>query len=347
MWISSVKTVDNSKKNCVDAALGEVEPSPGLSYATRSGVEVSTDEQAYGNRPDAETLIRRRFAATGVDLVAFCAGAYLLSHAGGMFVAAAVLLFLMRDWAEGYSPGKRIFKLAVFDSRSRRCTLKASVVRNITLVTPLLIVELALVLFSERGQRLGDLLASTVVRLRCEPVSATTTEPAEEDSATEIWDGADEEGQQDSPAQAPRADTLDSMIIDAGLPAPESLTSEAPGYATSPEQTELTAPLQVEEPPAPAIDLHTAACCIGIEGEVTLDSLDDAYWQYVERYSPDAAQDLTDDELRARCAELAAAKADLSLAVTLPADENPDRSTCLQYLNNWFVVINKCRDALS
>ena len=126
-----------------------------------------------------------------------------------------------------------------------------------------------------------------------------------------------------------------------------SPTSEAPEYTTLAERTELTAPLQVEEPPAPAIDLHAAARCIGIEGDVTYDSLDDAYWQYVERYSPDAVQDLTDDELRTRCAELAAAKADLSLAVPLPAGEDPYRSAHLQYLNDWFVVINKCRDALN
>jgi len=347
LWVFGVNKVENSQENPVDTAFGDVGPSTDLASAAQSDAETRSAGSPRAGRTGGDALVRRRFAATGIDLAAFCAGAYLLSHAGWMFVAAAVVLFLVRDWAEGYSPGKRIFELAAFDPHGRRCTLRASVLRNVPLVSPLLIAELALLLFSKRAVRLGDLLASTVVRRRSQPALATTTQQAEEASATEISGGSEEEARQNPQAEAAGAEAADSLIIDAGLLTPESLTSAPSEVIAQPHHHEgPTDPLPQASCASP-IDPREAALCLGIEGEVTDESLDDAYWKYVGRYSPDATENLPDDELRARCAELASAKAGISFALPPLADEDPDRSACLRYLNDWFVVINKCRDALS
>ena len=81
------------------------------------------------------------------------------------------------------------------------------------------------------------------------------------------------------------------------------------------------------------IDLERAAACIGIEGQVSYETLDTAYWQYVERYSPDAVENLTDDEIRARCAELSSRQAEP--AELRPASPAPDasRDECLSFLS--------------
>ena len=61
--------------------------------------------------PAGEPLIRRRFAAAGIDLMLLCCGVLLLGQVQWMFASLALGLFMARDWDDGYSPGKRVFKV--------------------------------------------------------------------------------------------------------------------------------------------------------------------------------------------------------------------------------------------
>jgi len=294
--------------------------------------------------PGLEALARRRFAAAGIDLALLGCGGLLLGQAQLFLACFLLLLFLARDWAEGYSPGKRMFNLVALRSSGGRCTLAASFVRNVTLLSPLLLVELALLLFSRRGTRLGDILAGTTVQFRAQAppaarqseVSRTATDggtcvcepPTRDDQAPDASDG----------------DGADSMVIDPGLLTPEKLSPDETAAARHAQNQPNAKPEQAQDP---SVDLAAAARCIGIDGDVAPETLDDAYWTYVDRYSPDAARDLDEDELRLRCGELAARDAGPTMPVPERLSEGADRSTCLQYLNDWFVVINKCRDALA
>jgi len=289
---------------------------------------------AYEAGSRRERLARRRCAATAVDLILLAATALLLAQARWSFAFFAVGLFLMRDWGEGYSPGKRIFRLIAFDSPDCYCTLTASVLRNVTLLPPLILVELLLLLFSRRGRRLGDMIASSTVDLRRNVCPTPAGAPAD---ATE--------------PDCPQAvvPTVDEMIIDESslqrlCDLPQDETTAAPSDTTTEDDTMM----QVAEPgETPAIAPDVAAQCLGISGEVTYETLDDAYWRYVERFSPDAAENLETAELLAVCAELAASKLGLPVPAPAPPPDTADRAAAVAYLNDWFVIINKCRDSLS
>ena len=300
--------------------------------------------------PDGERILRRRFAATGIDLIMLYAGTLLLAQSGWTFALFPLVLFLMRDWGEGHSPGKRLFNLAACDARGRRCTLGASILRNITLLPPLLLVELALLLFSTRGTRLGDFLGSTVVQFREARASATAEHPAST-SQIQLPDSIEGAAPSAPADHDPASDPFDAMIIDPGLLTPDAVTpeeiAEAEADATAtPGGPRGVSPSQPKQLNTTAIDPLLAARCIGILGPVTNETLDAAYWRYVDQWSPDAVQTLSDGELHSRCVELAESKEGLPFDVPEPVDAGAGHLICMQYLNDWFVIINKCRDSL-
>jgi len=302
-------------------------------------------------RSPEEQLLRRRCAAAAVDLLLLALAALLLAQARWSFSFIAVGLFLMRDWGEGYSPGKRLFNLIAFDSPDRYCTLTASVLRNVTLLPPVFLVELLMLLFSHRGRRLGDILASSTVELRTGREHPDGVNPPAPGSTPGQADAEGTVAPATSEPPTTEVCSVDDMIIDAGTfgPSPEEAQgetisdTEAPGEtcpaagATQPVTQAATAPISPD----------VAARCLGIDGEVTYESLDDAYWRYVERFSPDAVEELDTGELLARCAELAASRLGLPVPAPPPPGDSADRAAALAYLNEWFVIINKCRDSLS
>jgi uncharacterized RDD family membrane protein YckC len=296
--------------------------------------------------PAGESLIRRRFAAAGIDLVLLCCGVLLLGQVQWVFASFALGLFMARDWDDGYSPGKRVFNLIALRPSGRPCTLGVSLARNVTLLPPMLFIELAMLLFSGRGTRLGDILADTTVQFRGRAAPAPAVQHREVSRTTASDDVCIDEppAHNDDDAEACDDAGADPMVIDPGLLTPEKLRPEELAAARQAEHESEGKP---DEPAATSVDLDAAARCIGIEGEATPGSLDDAYWTYVGRYSPDAARDLDEDELRLRCGELADREASHELSAPGRLPERTGRSDCLQYLNDWFVVINKCRDALA
>ena len=316
-----------------------------------------------------EDLMRKRFTAAAIDYALAFGGFALLFPVHWFFGLCVLTLYLIRDWGECYSPGKRAFNLAAVGPTGRPCSVHASVLRNVTLLPPFVIVELLLFIFSRRTERLGDSLASTrVVWLDAEPAPDKAHGPSEsigavdESGATIAGEDAEAAATSTAPAGQTvavdmfKTDVIDAAIIDAGLMTPDRLTPEemtslnsldAPVQAESVDMTPSLDGLDQIAAASEAIDAAVAARCLGIDNNVTYDTLDDAYWQHVERYSPDAVANLEDEELRARCSELAAAKSNLPLPQPALPSQDADRHALLTYLNKWFILINQCRDVLS
>lgn len=75
-----------------------------------------------------------------------------------------LLGLLVRDSRSGRSIGKLVMGLDLKRKDETRPGLGSSIVRNLPLIIPVLnVVEVFVALFSERGRRIGDRLAGTVV----------------------------------------------------------------------------------------------------------------------------------------------------------------------------------------
>ena len=85
-----------------------------------------------------------------------------------MVVLAISLVYgFLLEGLYGYTPGKYVLGLVVVKSDGSQCTVGASVIRNLLLIVDQLpfayIIGLALILITDRKQRVGDLVADTVV----------------------------------------------------------------------------------------------------------------------------------------------------------------------------------------
>ena len=112
-------------------------------------------------------LARQRVWAWCIDLL-ICLGLGMLFSAAGWIVSTAY--WLCRDGLfDGQSIGKRLMELKVLVQPGRtRCTLKASALRNLLWVLPLVNVVMGLTGFHHlfhdpHGRHWGDRLAGTVV----------------------------------------------------------------------------------------------------------------------------------------------------------------------------------------
>jgi len=339
----------------------------------------------YTSSPPSEQLARRRVTATAIDLAFTGCCALLLFRVHWLFAVAAVALFLLRDTGRWASPGRIIASLNTVADGCKPCTALQSIKRNITLLPPMLFIEIGMLLFLRRHARIGDILAGTAVVP--EGQAAAATQPANENADSREGENGAEDG---------TADEFTGELLDTGLLTPQSITeddlSAQPSARTSTESTEPVvcvastgtvnstetaesvesadtaepAGATVHYQPsaeeiiqrftseseipagvghAPSIPAELAAKCLNMQGEITSDTLDDAYWQYVERYSLDAVSDFDDAALLQRCNELAEKQADLPVNIS-PPPSAASREKCISYLNSWMMIINKCRDAL-
>lgn len=75
-----------------------------------------------------------------------------------------VLILLIRDSWRGRSPGKRLLGLSLHTSSGRPCGVLRSIVRNVPLLVPgVILIEILLVVATSKSRRLGDLIARTAV----------------------------------------------------------------------------------------------------------------------------------------------------------------------------------------
>lgn len=89
----------------------------------------------------------------------------LIIYIGGCIgVLVTILYILLADGLKnGQSYGKRLVKIAVIDLKSRKyCTFRQSLVRNL-LLSFIGIIDFIFIIFSDKQQRLGDMIANTIV----------------------------------------------------------------------------------------------------------------------------------------------------------------------------------------
>ncbi|WP_318570681.1 RDD family protein [Salinigranum marinum] len=104
----------------------------------------------------------------GVTVIAGTAlgdtGSMLLVFVG--LVATVVYGFLL-EGLYGYTPGKYLLRLVVAKSDGSNCTVSASILRNLLWIVDALptanLVAMVLILVTDDNQRVGDLVADTVV----------------------------------------------------------------------------------------------------------------------------------------------------------------------------------------
>jgi len=122
--------------------------------------------------PYAKANLRRRFAAAAVDAFVVLTGIifwWTLQSAVMLFAAAIYVLLRDALFARGQSVGKFLFGLHVIHVRTHeRCSRLRSVARNIVFAVPglnlvALVLESMTIVRDPQGERLGDLLAETVV----------------------------------------------------------------------------------------------------------------------------------------------------------------------------------------
>ncbi len=107
-------------------------------------------------------LTTRRMIAFLIDGLLMATICLLLG--GGFWWLIAIGYLLVRDaLIGGRSIGKFVVGLSVMDYDGNTCTLTKSIVRNLLLLVPGVIIEFLVMAYSERGWRLGDRLAKTQV----------------------------------------------------------------------------------------------------------------------------------------------------------------------------------------
>ncbi|WP_411797922.1 RDD family protein [Halonotius sp. F2-221B] len=108
----------------------------------------------------------------GVVGIPFALVASVLGNTAGILLTLAglavilVYVFLLEGLI-GYTPGKYLLGLVVVKSDGSRCTVGAALIRNLAWVIDMLpgvnLVALASIYLTDNHQRVGDLLADTLV----------------------------------------------------------------------------------------------------------------------------------------------------------------------------------------
>lgn len=85
----------------------------------------------------------------------------------GVYVLIGLVYALLLEGLLGYTPGKYLFGLVVVKSDGSQCTITASVIRNLAWIIDTLptlnLVAMVSIYLTEKDQRVGDLVADTVV----------------------------------------------------------------------------------------------------------------------------------------------------------------------------------------
>ena len=84
-----------------------------------------------------------------------------------VYVLIGLVYALLLEGLLGYTPGKYLFGLVVVKSDGSQCTITASVIRNLAWIIDTLptlnLVAMVSIYLTEKDQRVGDLVADTVV----------------------------------------------------------------------------------------------------------------------------------------------------------------------------------------
>src|SRR3989337_387564 len=136
-----------------------------------AGTETSDDEEYH------KAGILNRFVARVIDLIIAAALSMLLYPVG--FFAGLTYLLIADGFFDGRSLGKKLINLRTVKSTGELCTYKESILRNLTVAAGYLfffipyvgwlftlaifVVEALVIIGNEKGLRIGDELAKTIV----------------------------------------------------------------------------------------------------------------------------------------------------------------------------------------
>ena len=210
----------------------------------------------------------------------------------------------------GRSLGKRILDLEVVLQDDRVHKLAALLLRNLTLIPPVLLVELLVAAFAHDQRRIGDVLARTALRpgkSRPRPHATAPRRPRRQPVPKEV---------KPSPPQE--------------SPSPDP-PSEPPASNTTP-------------PPA----MLSPRDILGLEEGADEDAIEDAYWDFMDRYSEDAVKDIDENELDRRCRELADRFRTLKLTCASPIVYNQSlpMERKREFVHQFVIAVNAARDKL-
>ena len=233
-----------------------------------------------------DAVAQRRMAALAIDAAIALLAGIVVAFTMPSLCLLIVVAFLFKDAIPGGSPGKLWFKLKVIEAQTgKRCSIAASILRNLTLIPPVCVAEALILALSPETTRLGDRLAGTCVKDLIErPQTAGVNTTAANEPQTE------------------------------------------------------TGPLEV-----------AARQILCVDADADEDAIEDAFWDFAERYSPDATRDFTDDEFYRCCRELSERYSftgvrGLEIPPLPPEDASPEEKRA--YLNAFVVAVNRARDML-
>jgi uncharacterized RDD family membrane protein YckC len=174
--------------------------------------------------------IGARAGAELIDLIVIViGGAIMVAALGdigpGLFFALLILYFTAFEAHSGQTPGKRVLSIRVVNSNGQHPSLGQALIRN--LVHPFeafWFLGLILVVSTERGQRIGDLLASTFVVHNDELETLAQTE-------SEIATNETHSSRQVIPLSSNALDLARSLIADAYKPIDTGLAIAADSSA--------------------------------------------------------------------------------------------------------------------
>ena len=286
----------------------------------------------------------RRALALGVDLALALAASLLLSLISPNAPWLALAYVLLKDLpCRGRSVGKLLLKLEVVARGGEACGPGQAVLRNVTLLPPVLLVELLVAAFSDDRRRLGDVLAGTRVQrvapcgvgsdaqpsVRPEPAApATSPAPAPARPMPPI-------GRTAPPPAIPPMDSSPPTPTPPRIPSLDTQPTPAADSADTPSPPALRAPRAHE--------------ILGIGPDADEDAVEDAYWAFVDVYSDDALKGLPEDELEARCQRLRErfAGCDLSSFTTpMPCAPAMPVERKREFIKQFVIAVNAARDQM-
>ncbi|HOX37000.1 MAG TPA: RDD family protein [Candidatus Brocadiia bacterium] len=271
---------------------------------------------------EGTALLSQRVTAGLIDVLAcailgFIAWSFTLWSYWPSWLIAPIV-FLFRDaLPNGQSPGKRLLKIRTIDTVTLLpCGLAQSLRRNLPWILVITWpVEIILLGMSEKAKRLGDWLANTEVRRISQPVYMENI--------------SDE-------ALISRA----APIVSAQEPKPVINEPASPPPPPPPRPREDSGiPKRVPSPQE----------ALGVSENAAEEEIETAYWEFVDRYSDDAARDISTAELNERCKELDVrfSAFDLTLA-GMDVGYRPGMTDqqMKELIHGHFIIINRARDAL-
>lgn len=257
------------------------------------------------------------FLLDAATALALCAALRALTPSPAYWLG---LLYLVGKDAigGGRSLGKRILNLNLVLQDDGGHRLAALLLRNVTLIPPVLLVELLVAAFAHDQRRIGDVLAHTALKPGSSRPRPRTTAPRRPPQRTAA------RPQQPVPKEVKSSPAQESRSPDSPSKQPTASAPPAPPRALSPHEV------------------------LGIEKGADEDAIEDAYWHFMDRYSEDAIKDIDGDELAQRCRELADRFETLTLTCASPVvyGESLPVEHKREFVHQFVIAVNAARDKL-